>query len=196
MPNDRAANDPKQIWQSQPKEVSVTTLERMIRRRAEDLHSKTLRERLSSVAAPVAVAAFSAFAISVGFNPIAFAIAMGWSLAGAYVLNRGSWPVKPAADAGMSTGLEFCRKEIERQTYIHRRFLVWSFAPIILATGAFAALAIQEALKKHAVLANVVPFCSMLVLWIIGIFIVRSRRWRTMQRAIEELNDIEKENRR
>lgn len=57
---------------------------------------------------------------------------------GPYFLNRGMWSttVMPG-DAELSTGLEFCRREIERRHCLLRRVLLWSFGPVLLATGAF-----------------------------------------------------------
>ncbi len=199
MRNDSSRNDPKTIWRSQPREISTVTLERMIRRRAQELHAKTLRERLGSLAGPVCTIAFSAFGIALGYNPVqlvVFAIAIAWSLAGVYVLNRGGWQATLAGDAALATGLEFCRREIEWRIYIHRRILQWCLAPIMLAIGAFFVPAMRSAVREHAKLANAIPFFALLVLWIIGFFVLRVRGWRTLQQEVDELNDIEMENRR
>lgn len=60
--------------------------------------------------------------------------------------------------------------------------------------GAFVVPAIQTAVKEHAKLVNVIPFFSLLVLWVIGIFVIRSWTWEALQREIDELNEIEREN--
>ncbi len=198
MPIDASGRHPKKIWQSQEREISTVTLERMIRRRGQQLHAKTLRERLGSFTGPLAVAAFAWLAISMGYHPVqlaVFAIAGVWSLAGVYVLNRGGWPGRLAADAPFTTGLEFCRKEIERGLDYHRRFLLWLFAPIVLAIGALVVPAMGNGFQKGGTLANMIPFLSLLVLWVIGVFLVRRGRWRELQREIDELNDFEKDNR-
>ena len=62
-------------------------------------------------------------------------MALAWSLAGLYFLNRGMWAVAMPGDAALTTGLEFCRREIERQRDLLRRVLLWSFGPIMLAIG-------------------------------------------------------------
>jgi hypothetical protein len=192
MANDPSGSDPKTIWQSQAREKSTVTLERMIRRRAEELHAKTLRERLSSLIAPPSVVVFSGIGMAEGNNPVqraVFAIALVWSLAGAYVLNRGVWPARLAGDAALATGLEFCRKEIERRLYFHRQSLLWAFAPIVLAGGALVAF------TERGVFAKTIPFLTLFVLWVIGIFFFRRVGWRKLQREIDDLNDIESENR-
>jgi len=198
MANNPSGNDPRKIWQSQEREISTMTLEKLIRRRAQELHRKTRWERLSTLVAPVGVLAFSALGISMGYYPVqraVLAIAFAWSVAGAYALNRGTWPVALAADAAMATGLEFCRREIERRIYVYRRLLLWAFAPIVLAVGAFVVPGIRLALKESGTFANMAPFLTLFALWLVGVFVVRSWKWRTLRREIDELNDIEKENR-
>jgi len=196
MPSELTGNNPKKVWQSQEREISTVTLERMIRRRAQELHAKTWWERLGSFSGPLIVAAFAWLGISIGYNPVPraiFAIAGAWSVAGVYVLNRGGWPGRLAGDAALATGLEFCRKEIQRRLDFHRRFLLWLFAPIVLAIGALVVPAMGNGFQKGGTLAKMVPFLSLLVLWVIGIFVIRSWKWKAMQREIDELNDIEKE---
>ena len=192
MANDPSGNDPKTIWQSQPRGMSTVTLEKTIRRRAEKLHGKTLRERLGSVVAPLGVAIFFGIGVAEGDNPVqraVFAMALAWSLAGSYILNRGVWPARLPGDAALATGLEFCRKEIGRQLYFHRQSLAWAFAPIVVAGGALVAF------TERGAFAKTIPFLTLFVLWIIGIFFFRGVGWRKMQREIDELNDIEKESR-
>ena len=196
MRNDSSGSDPKTIWQNQPREISTMTLERMIRRRAQELHGKTLRERLGSLAGPVCTIAFSGWGIALGYNPVqlvAFAIAITWSLAGVYGLNRGGWQGTLPGDAALATGLEFCRREIEWRIYIHRRILQWCLAPIMLAIGAFFVPVMQSAAKENV---KAIPFFTLLILWIIAFFFLRVRQWRTLQQEIDELNDIGMENRR
>lgn len=198
MPSDPSGRDPRKIWQDQERGISTVTLERMIRRRAQELHAKTLRERLGSFVGPLAVAVFCWLGISIGYNLIQlalFAIAGAWSLAGIYMLNRGGWPGRLAADAAFTTGLEFCRKEIERRLGYHQRFLLWVFAPIVLAIAAFVVPAMRNGFQKGGTLANMIPFLSLLALWVIGIFVIRSWKWKAMQREIDELNEIERDNR-
>jgi hypothetical protein len=197
MANDPSESDPKTIWQGQAREVSTVTLEK-IRRRAEELQTKTRRERLGSIAGPLTTVAFSAFGIALGYNPVqrvVFAIAVAWSLAGMYVLNRGMWQGRLPQDAALATGLEFCRREIGRGIYVQRQFLVWVFAPIILAVGALVVPELANGFRAGGMLANSIPFFSLFALWVILVFVIRRVRWRKLQREIDELNDIEKENR-
>jgi len=170
----------------------------MIRRRAQKLHARTVWERLGSVAGPVGIIGFSLVGIAMGYNPVqrvAFAIALVWSLAGVYVLNRGMWQGRLAQDAALATGLQFCRKEIERGIYVQRQFLVWVFAPIVLAIGGLVVPQMGSGFRAGGTMAKMGPFLTLLALWIIGVFVIRRVRWRELQREIDDLNDIEKESR-
>ena len=96
-------------------------------------------------------------------------------------------------DAALSTGLEFYRREIERRRYLFRRVLLWSFGPVILAIGTFIlALAM---IRGSKIFPNAMPFMTLVVIWIGAYFVIRMREQRELQREIDELNDIEKENR-
>jgi hypothetical protein len=95
----------------------------------------------------------------------------------------------------LGTGLEFCRREIERGIYVQHQFLLWVFAPIILAIGALVVPQMGSGLRAGGTLAKMSPFLTLLTLWIIGVFVIRRLRWKELHREIDELNDIEKENR-
>jgi len=198
MQNNPSGNDPRTIWQSQPRGISTVTLENMIRRRAQKLHTRAVWERLGSIAGPLCTIAFSALGIAMGYDPlqrVAFAIAVAWSLAGAYVLNRGMWQGRLAEDAALATGLEFCRREIERGIYVQRRFLLWVFAPIILALGALVVPQMGSGSGSGGTIAKMSPFLTLFALWVILMFVFRRARWKELRREIDELNDIERENR-
>ena len=141
MRDDCPEDDPRTIWQNQPTEPSVMTLEK-IRQKARELHAKTRRQLLGTLTGPLVVAFFYAFGIKQFpslqqvLQPL-FAFALVWSLAGLYFLNRGMWSAAMPGDAGFSTGLEFCRREIERRRDFFRRVLLWSLGPVLLAIGTF-----------------------------------------------------------
>jgi hypothetical protein len=198
MQDDLCGDDPKAIWQNQTIEESTMTLEK-IRKKARQLHTKTRRELLRSLAVPIAVGFFYAFgirefpALQQVLHPL-FAFALVWSLAGLYFLIRGKWSAEMPGDTGFSAGIEFCRREIERRRDYFRRVLVWGFGPLLLAIGtivlALAAVGGRELLQKG------IPFLTLVVVWITGYFVIRVRQDRQLQCEIKELDDIERENRR
>jgi hypothetical protein len=187
-------NDPRRIWQDQPKEPSTVTL-KMIRMKVQDLHSKTRRQLWGSWAGPLAVGAFSAFGMKQvhGVFPVleaAFVFATVWSLAGVYFLSRGMWSRPMPGDAALSTGLEFYRREIERQRAFYGRVLLWSFGPIVLALAAFILFGVIVTRGK---MAPALPFLILVGVWMFGYFFMRTRERRELQREIDDLNDIEQE---
>ena len=122
-----------------------------------------------------------------------FAFALAWSLVGLYFLNRGMWSTVMPGDAGLSTGLEFCREEIERRRYLLRRVLLWSLGPVLLAIGTFVLALAMIGTKDRGLFPNGLPFLALVVAWIFGYFVMRAREQRELKREIDELNDLERD---
>jgi hypothetical protein len=122
-----------------------------------------------------------------------FAFALAWSLAGLYFLTRGMWSAMTPGDVGLSTGLQFCRREIERQRGLARRLLLWSFGPILLTIGTFILALAMVGTRDRGIFPNGLPFLAIVAIWIVSYFIIRLRELRDLQREIDELDDLEKE---
>jgi hypothetical protein len=73
-------------------------------------------------------------------------------------------------DAGLSTGLEFCRGEIERRRYLLRRVLLWSMGPVLLAIGTFILALAMIGTKDRGLFPNGLPFQALVACY--------SYRWR------------------
>ena len=122
-----------------------------------------------------------------------FGFAFVWSLAGLYFLSRGLWSVE-MPDEGISSGLDFCIREIERQRDLQRRALLWSFGPAAFTTGTLI-LGLVLAGGVMFLLRNGIPFLSLLVIWIVGVFVLRFKVQQRLQRESDELKEIQRENR-
>ena len=48
--------------------------------------------------------------------------------------------------------------------------------------------------KNREIFPNGVPFLALVVVWIVAYFVVRLREQRALQREIDELNNLEREN--
>ena len=120
-----------------------------------------------------------------------FAFALAWSLAGLYFLNRGMRPGAMPADAGFSTGLEFCRQAIERQRGYFRRVLLWSFGP--LAVAVLTTVVTLAVLAGNGSLVRAMPLMVLTVGWVAAYLVGRVRQQRKLQREADELSGIEKE---
>lgn len=200
MRNELPGNDAKTVWQNQPTETPTMTLE-LIRSKARELHAKTRRQLLGTLAGPLPAAFFYAFGmrefprLQHVLHPL-FAFALLWSLVGLYFLTRGMSSTVMPGDAGLSTGLEFCRREIERRDYLLRRVLLWSFGPVLLAIGTFILALALVGSRDRALIPNGLPFLGFVAMWICGYFVMRMREQRELKRESEELNNIERDNSR
>jgi Flp pilus assembly protein TadB len=198
MRTDFYNDDPQRVWQTQPTETATMNAT-LIKQRMQQLHAKTRRQRLRTLAGPLATAFFYVFCIK-QFPPLrqmlhpVFAFALAWSIAGLYFLNQGKQSGVTPEDMGFSTGLEFCRREMERQRDYVRGGLLWSFGPIFLAIVTF--LLALAAIAGRAIFSNGMPLITLVVVWIAAYFWMRVRQQREIQREIDELNDIARENRR
>lgn len=167
----------------------------LIRQKARQLQAQTRRNRLGTIVGPLIVGFFYVFCIKQFpqqvLHPL-FAVALAWSLAGLFFLNRGKRPGTIPEDAGFSTGLEFCKREMGRQRDYFPRVLLWSFGPIVLAMStlilAFALIAGPRMLMKA------IPFMTLAALWIVAYLAVWMQQQRKLLREIDELNEIEREN--
>lgn len=199
MQNDSPENGVRTIWLNQPTE-KPTMISKLIEQRSRKLRAKTRRELIGTLTGPLVAGVFYAYSMrafpalrQVLQPPFAFAIA--WGLAGLYFLNRGMWSAVLPGDLGLKTGLEACRLEVERQRDLQRRSLVWSFGPAMLATATFVlALALVPAVARR-VIPNGLPLLIVLVFPIVSFFGIRSREQREFRRELDELKDLEMENR-
>ncbi len=199
MRDDLMGNGPKNIWLKQPMETSTVTL-KLIQQRSRALRAKTRGKLLGTLAGPLTTGLFYAFAMK-EFVPLRqaleplFAFAAAWSVAGLYFLNRGMWSAAMPGDAGLSTGLEFCRREMERQRDLLRRVLLWSFGPVLLTIGTLVVALTMAGTTNRGIFPNGLPFLIGIVVWIAAYFVIRFREQRELQHEIEELNDFENGNR-
>jgi hypothetical protein len=202
MRSDSSGNDLRTIWQNQPTEPSIMTLE-TIRQKTQELHAKTRRQLMRTLIVPLTVLAVSGYGIAKADGAVlrtVFAFAMAWSLAGQYFLNRGMWSEALPGDAAFSTGLESYRREVERRRSLFGRFLLWLLGPVVFGIGSFIVLIVSLGMKDRGMpaegaLLNMVPFLALVVIWIVSVFVVRMRDRRELQREIDQLKDVERANR-
>lgn len=190
--------DPKKIWQDQGMEHTPMDLD--VQRHLNRLQAKTRRQLLGTVAGPLIAIFFYVFGMKSfpglrsALQPL-FALALIWSVAGLYFLNRRMWPGGGIADAGF-TGLESCRREIDRRSRLLGRLLLWSFGPAVLALFTFILGAALIAISERGMLLKALPFMTLVAVWIVAYFILRLREQRALRREADDLNEIEGESRR
>lgn len=200
MTNEFPGDDPKTVWQNQPAEMTRMALT-LIRSKGRELQSKTRKKLIGLIGGPLAVAFAYALGIrefsSLGnlLHPL-FAGALAWSLAGLYFLNRGMQSTEFPADAGLSTGLAFCREEVERQRNLLGRVLLWSLGPILLALATLILALARIGARSGGLIPNGLPFLILVVAWIFLYFVIRERQLRGLKHEMDELNQLEGDNRR
>ncbi|HKD07343.1 MAG TPA: hypothetical protein VKB79_15680 [Bryobacteraceae bacterium] len=200
MQDDLPETELRAMWLNQPTEASKMT-SKLIEQRLRELRAKTRKKLIGSFAGPFVAGMFCAYGLKefAGLGlalQVPFACAVAWSLAGVYFLNRGMWPAAISGDMGLSTGLEFCRREIGRHRDLVRRVLVWSFGPIMLAIATFVVALVMVSTRERGIFPNGLPFLTLVVVWVVAWFVIRLREQRGLQREIDELNDVETNNRR
>ena len=199
MQNDLPENGVRTIWLNQPTE-KPTMISKLIAQKSRELRTKTRRGLMGTVTAPLAAGIFYAFSMKASpalrqvLQPLIL-FALSWGLAGVYFLNRGMWAAAMPGDLGLKTGLQACRLEIERQRDLARRVLVWSFAPLMLTVATFILALALIPPRGRGIFPNGLPFLIVLVVWIVLFFVLRSREQSKLQREIDELKEIEMENR-
>ncbi|MFZ1016113.1 MAG: hypothetical protein WAN28_22385, partial [Terracidiphilus sp.] len=135
-------NDPKKLWQNQPREETTMTLEK-IHLKAQRLRARTRRELLGNIATipfSIAVAWFGFLQTHDLEFRTAFLLSVAWTVLGQSFVHRGMWSATPPERSALLTGFEFYRREIARRRNLLGRFLQWTLGPVILCVGTLIVL--------------------------------------------------------
>ncbi len=201
MRDDSPENHLKTTWQRQPTEPSAMTWEQ-IRQKTQELRAETRGALLRGMMVSLLVVAISGYGIVLGVGSVlraVFALAVLWSAAGQYFVNRRMWSPALPQDAALSTSLESYRREVERRRSLSGRFLLWSLGPVLLAIATLIGLILslgmtQRGMLLQGTLLKMTPFLAVVVIWLVSVFVIRMRDQRELQREIDLLQDIERQN--
>jgi hypothetical protein len=188
-------DDLKKAWKQQHVEAPTMTIETM-RARARELQAKTRRELWGSIGSAAIVVGIAGWGLALTHDPamrLVFALAVAWVAAGQYVVHRGMWPATLPGDAALQTGLEFYRREVERRTHVFRQVLQWSFGPVALSLAALILVLTGIANSQGIPLQRIMPFCTLVIAWVAGVFLMRRRSRLELEREIRELRALERE---
>lgn len=188
-----AENEAKKIWQNQPREELAMTLE-LIHEKAKMLRARTQRELIGNLATIPLAIAISGFGFLHTHDPAfrtVFVASIVWAALGQYPVHRGMWSATLPERSALMTGFEFYRLEIDRRRNLLGRLLQWNLGPIVLCMGTLIVLLTgmaQSVGKPSAVL----PFTTLGVIWLVAVFVLRSRNQRELRHEWDRLNEIER----
>jgi Flp pilus assembly protein TadB len=193
MSDGTQAKDPGAVWRGQPEETTAMNLEQMMKRRADELSSRTRWEILMSLGAALFFAGVMALPFAPGrgrFQEIGFAALLAWAVITVYRFRGRIWGGdSERADAVAVAGLEFYRKELERRRDHLRNEWVWH-GPLFLAFLMLIPTLIGIAFPGVARVRSVLPLVVVLAAWTGFSVRRRYRQAKEFQREIEELKNL------
>lgn len=197
MPDETPESELREIWRSQPTEPMEMKLgSHRLRQRAGELRSKSRRELLNSIVLAVLIAAGSVYGSIWTDYPLArasFAATAAWVLIGQFFLHRTKRLAWRPEDAGLRTSLDSCRRELQRQIRLDRGVHLWLGGPLLLAFGTLIGTLVVAVGGKGMLVKMAGPVLALLVVFAFGMVVFRRSQEREFRRAIEELDQIERE---
>ena len=196
MPNEPPSNDIRKLWHDQGEEPVKMSLDD-IRRKAQR-HGRTIRRRngIEYVAAAFASAIFGYYILH--FHEWFLRIGSGLVIAGAaymvFQLHRRGSAASAPADLGLTSGLDFYRKELERQRALLSSVWRWYLGPFVpgLAVITLGAAIANPAHSPYAwMFAGSYAGVVALAFWLVAR--LNQRCADGLQRQIDELDTIERQ---
>jgi hypothetical protein len=189
-------NDPRTIWQDQPREPFKMSADEM-RLRAQRFQMKGRLTAAFTITTALLVCAFFGWNVArtheliprLGFGLI--------SLCGifmAYSTYKWVWPSNLPADAPVSTSLEFYRSELERRRDYRSHIWLRTGLPFMfLGMAMIVVPALIAAFGAPRLFLNMIPFFLLLILWFILFFRGKKRGQHKLQQEIDELRAFERD---
>jgi hypothetical protein len=93
-------------------------------------------------------------------------------------------------DAATESGIDFYRRELSRRRYFPGGILRYSLGPIALSIGTLIVVLGSMAPDHGRSLRAIMPFCALVTVWFVLVFVVRSRRQKEFPRELDELKSV------
>lgn len=187
-PNDRL----KSVWQNQPSEGIRMSVDE-IRRRAGKFHKKIYWRNAREYVAALVVVVFCGFMVWRVSDALT-RVGLGLMIAGMLYLiwhlhRKGSARSLPA-EMGLASGLDFFRRELERQRDLLRSVWLWYLGPLIPGP---VVLMVAKARTNPDHLRHIgLSLASALFAFLyVLVWMLNQRAGRSLQRQIDELNALE-----
>ena len=197
MPDEFPMKEPKHIWQNQPTEPFKMSADE-IRRKARRLQTKARIEALSWIVIGLFLSVIFARTFAKAgdlVSRLGWGLLSAWGIYGAFQAWRWIWPGKLAPDSTVATSREFYRRELERRRDYGRN--VWNRSGLtfcFLGLGMVVLPGLLKSIEAPRLLLNAVPLFVLLSIWIASFIVLRKRNQRKLQREIDELDALEREN--
>jgi Flp pilus assembly protein TadB len=80
---------------------------------------------------------------------------------------------------------------VTRRRNLLGRFLQWNLGPVILCVGTLILLLTGMA-RSVGKPGAALPFTTLAVIWLVAVFVIRSRNQRELKQELDQLNQIER----
>jgi uncharacterized membrane protein YfcA len=196
MPNELPMNDPRNIWQNQPKEPFKMSVDQM-RLKVHRFQIKARFKVLYAITIGLSICVFfgwNCIRAQEVLSRMGFGLLSVCGIYFAYQAYKWIWPRNLPQDAPVSTSLEFYRSELERRRDYSRH--VWRRSGLTFCfLGLVMALApgLNDSLDNPRLLVNTVPFFALLIIWFVAFFYLKKRGQHELQREIDELRAFERD---
>jgi hypothetical protein len=190
MPTELPVNDPREIWQSQPREPFRMSADQL-RNKAKRRERRARFEAIFSIMLGLFLFLFFARACAKAHELIpgmVLGLLSLWCLYFAYQAYKWIWPTPQGPDGALETTLQSYRSELEKRRDYNRH--VWRRAGLtfcFLGVAMVAAPLLVKSLDDPRLLLSVAPLFVLLAIWFAVFFPLRKRKLRKLQQEIEEL---------
>lgn len=191
MPDEFTPDEIKQIWQAQKVEGTVMSLDEIRRKAAKfqkRISRRNAREYMAGAAVVILMTSFiirSSFAV----ERAAAALCIAGIVYAMYRLHRLGSAQSAPADLGLTSSLQFHRRELERQRKLLQNVWPWYLAPLMpgLALFVISTVVINPGHLKHpGIAATAFAIAAALVFYAIAC--LNERAALRLQRSIDELD--------
>lgn len=195
MPNESPMNDPRNVWQNQPREeFSVST--DLLRDKANRLYAKGRFMALFGLCTGLVGGVFFAVVALRAHESLArlgLGLISVWAFYLAYQSYRRDRPSELEAGAPVGASLEFYRTELEKRRDHLRHFWRRTGLPLcFLGLALVVGPALVLAFKAPRLLVNAIPFFVLMMGWGVAVVVMNRRERASLARDIEELRAYER----
>jgi len=185
-PNDRL----KSIWQNQPSggiRMSVDEIHRRAGKFQKKIYWRNAREYIAALVVVVFIG-FDFWRTSDALTRVAFAMIIAGVVYAMWHLHRRGSSRSLPADLGLASGIEFYRRELERQQDLLQSVGFWYLGPLIPGP---VVLMVARACTHPGHLRPIGLSLALFALVFVFIWRLNQRAARRLQSRIDELNGLE-----